>query len=249
MKLAILTIIMIFLAGCSLQKEVAKSDDFGESIILERSGMFTQPEYQTQIFTLTQTNLRVETYGFDAQKTNDVNFSLHPGITYEIFEEFHSINFTNLSTIYQSNINVADIGQGVFSYNNHTVLITPYMSRGNPFEIEQLINSFGSLLSQINMSEVFLIETELGNEIINYTYTGVQCVEELWMINSPTRESEWMKIQKYYENQGIEIEDIQRIESDMMQCQACNVCSKGYSYEIQVSSIYETLEDDGWTLK
>lgn len=238
---------MILFAGCTLQQEVSKSDSFGDSIILERTGMFTMPEFGIQIYTLTQSNLNVKMYSYDGSLTKDINFSLFPGITYQVFEEFEKVNFTNLNDNYQSSLNVADVGQGVFSYNNHSVLIMPYVSQGNPSEISNLIEAFNNLLGEVNMSEVFILENQVEEVgVVTYSYTGIQCVDEPWMINSPTKEAEIKKIEAYYSKRGVEIENIVMIESDVLRCQACNTCSKSFSYEVQVIGYQEILENDGW---
>lgn len=256
MKIVLALLVTLFIVGCSVQEEVAQSDSFGDSIVLERSGMYTMPEFGIQIYTLTDSNLNVKVYHYNGSLTKEVNYSLHPGITYKYFEEFERINFTELDDNYRSTVPIADVGQGVVTYNNHSVLITPYISRGNPSEIADIIESLNSLFQEVNMSNLYQRDNSLDedielvvDEVITYTYTGVQCVEEPWNIDSPTREAEWMKLQNYYQEQGVEIEMVERIDSDMMQCQACEVCSKGYSFEVQVVGVQKILEQDGWIIK
>ena len=256
MKIALALLFTLFIVGCSVQEEVALSDSFGDSIVLERSGMYTMSEFGIQIYTLTDSNLNVKVYHYNGSLTKEANYSLHPGITYQYFEEFERINFTQLNNNYISTVPIADVGQGVVSYKNHSILINPYISRGNPSEIADIIESLNSLLQKVNMSNLYQRESFLNendelkaDEIITYHYTGMQCVEEPWNINSPTREAEWMKLQNYYQKQGIEIEMVERIDSEMIQCQSCEVCAKGYSFEVQVVGVQKILEQDGWVVK
>jgi uncharacterized protein YcfL len=255
MKLVIFTIMMILFAGCSMQEEIAKSDSFGDSIILERSGMYTLPEFGVQIYTLTQSNLNVRVYHYDGSLTKELNVALHPGTTYSVFEDFERVNFSSLNDRYLSTVNIADVGQGVLSYNNHSVLIMPYVGRGNPSEISDLIDSFDTFLSSVNLSEVFVPTHDVEEVgVVTYSYTGKQCVDDIWEVwytkdgFSPyeDRLGEIEVISNYYFNKGIKIEDIKIVESDHATCQACEVCSNSYSYEIQVEGYQEILENDGW---
>lgn len=258
MKVLLALFVMIFFSACSMQEEVASSDSFGESIILERSGMYTLPEFGNQIYTLTQTNFSVKVYHYDGSLTKEVSFPLHPGITYSYFEKLESLNFTQLNDYYESSVPIADVGQGVVTYENHSILIAPYIGRGNPNEIQEVINLFNDLMNEVNMSEVFLIENSQEEEfsMFTYSYTGVQCIEESWQnwyslgeINYIQEPTEEQLIIDYYASQGIEVELVEKIESNLMQCQACEVCSKGYSYEIQVGGKQSLLENEGWILK
>ncbi|MEC8221155.1 MAG: hypothetical protein VX028_03710 [Nanoarchaeota archaeon] len=264
MKIVLALLFTLFIVGCSVQEEVASSDSFGDSIVLERSGMYTMPEFGIQIYTLTDSNLNVKIYHYNGSLTKEANYSLHPGITYQYFEEFERINFTELDDNYRSTVPIADVGQGVVTYNNHSVLITPYISRGNPSEIADIIESLNSLFQEVNMSNLYQRDDSLNeneelkvDEVITYTYTGVQCVEEPWNEWYKSQEFDPMEdrlgeseiIRVYYEIKGIEIEMVERIDSEMMQCQACEVCSKGYSFEVQVVGVQKILEQDGWVVK
>lgn len=91
--------------------------------------------------------------------------------------------------------------------------------------------------------------------LLTYTYQPKQCQTTPW--------EEWLAvatfeagnvpegtelIAAYYESKGIEVEDAQRVESDMMVCEACDICPTTHSFTLRARAGDKlALTGEGWT--
>lgn len=248
----LLFIFLIIFSSCS-SNDSQEFNENNSSLILERSGMYTLQEFAFQRYELTQNKLNVKIYASNGSLTSEGNFNISSNQSLDIFNYLNSINFESLNSSYNSDVLIADVGQGVFIYNNKSIEINPYIPRGNPQEISDLIDKFKILLSSQDLSSLYKLNSN-SNEVV-YTYQGVQCITEPWQdwylsgeINYIKEPSEKQLIIDYYAFQGVEIKEVNLINSDLITCQACEVCAKSYSYEILTNSESIILDNDGWKL-
>ena len=102
---------------------------------------------------------------------------------------------------------------------------------------------------------LFIASCSIQDTEKTYQYIGVQCVDEPWVswyktsgINFIQEPQEKELIVMYYSEQEVEVILIEKVIPDTSVCEACNVCSKGYFYFIEVEGSSEILEEDGWKL-
>ena len=104
------------------------------------------------------------------------------------------------------------------------------------------------------------IPTE-SQETVTLSFQPMQCEDQPWdewyqegNVNYVTEPTDEQLIQDYYANaHGIPVQQVEKIQSDQIVCQACNTCPTGYSYELTVQEgfVGGGLEEDvfsqhGW---
>lgn len=98
------------------------------------------------------------------------------------------------------------------------------------------------------------IPTE-SQETVSLHFQPMQCENYSWddwytegNVNYVTEPSTQQLVGNYYANEhGIPVE-VERIDSDMMTCQACNTCPQSYRLQATVETAFaDTLEADGWS--
>lgn len=93
------------------------------------------------------------------------------------------------------------------------------------------------------------------NSQIQFSYQPKQCQEAPWdawyasgaiqFIKAPTDAD---LIVAYYGDKGISVSDVQRIESDRVVCQACDICPTTHSFTLKARAGDKlVLSEDGWT--
>jgi hypothetical protein len=93
------------------------------------------------------------------------------------------------------------------------------------------------------------------NEFITYTYQPMQCQQAPWEkwyeegnIKFAKAPTDAELIIPFYAEKDVEVSDVQRVESDMFVCSACDVCPTTYSFTLVArAGDALALKNDGWT--
>lgn len=255
--------VTILLSGCSVSTST-NEEERESKIVLERYGMYTLPEFQFQRVTITSSQITFETFGPDMNRTGFTNNS----ISQENFEELqtHFSGFTNLQSNYNSEVPIADIGAGNITYINengsYSVIVDPWVSRGNPDEISTIVTALNQFISE-NIHFPSGDEEESGNpenngsetNLVSVEYRGMACVEEPWQewyneggityVQEPT---ELQLIIDYYANSGLELQNLEELSSGPT-CKACEICADSTYFTAEVtSSTFDILQEEGWVI-
>jgi hypothetical protein len=94
-----------------------------------------------------------------------------------------------------------------------------------------------------------------GDDLVTLKYQPMQCTDEPWQLWYAQGEVRFVKaptdaelITTFFSEQEIEVRDVQRIQSDMVTCQACDICPKGYSYQLKTDAAGAAkLAQLGWS--
>jgi hypothetical protein len=98
---------------------------------------------------------------------------------------------------------------------------------------------------------------EEGNGLVELTYQPKQCVKTPWekwyesgatkFIKAPTDAE---LIAAYYSSKNIEVRKIQKIDSNAIVCEACEVCPTAHTFQLAANSQnVAALTQDGWQAK
>lgn len=255
-KIILLIIIALFLSSCSSNVEEVNDVDY--TIILERSGMFTLPEFARQIYTINESKIKLEVYSYNGSKTGESSYNFSKDEFENIINFVNLDSFWNLRELHESEVPIADVGYGIVTVKTQnaqkTIKIDPYISTGNSEEISKLIEIIYNLTSKVEFP-IVQIEEEPNPEIV-LIYQPVQCREDVWdkwyssgEINYIRAPSESELIQDYYANLEYQIE-VEEFISDLATCEACFVCASGNYFEGKlIEGDPDDFIADGWTYK
>ena len=242
---AIIGILALF-AACTIPQDNKDYDN--STIILERSGTFTLPEYAIQKVTITQEGLLHETYYGNGTLSYSAYTEFTSNEYQQLIQTFQNSNFLELNNQYNSSIQVADVGLGIITLITHNatkeVTINPYIQEGNPNEITNIMEKLNNI---INSAE------SPYNLPVLLTYQGIQCIEDPWetwysegninFIQEPTEEE---LIQAYYSSKNVSINTIDTLSNEMV-CEACEICPKQNYFEITIDKEHKDIFlQDGW---
>ena len=253
----------IILSGCS-SNTTSNEEEKDSTIVLERYGMYTMPEFQFQRVTITQNQIVFETFGPEMNRTGMANNSLSPQNYKELEAYFQG--FSQLDASYSSEIPVADIGAGNITYSNengsYSVLVNPWVSRGNPDKVGDIVNALNEFIAsnvQFPSSDVEdsgnLDDNESRADLLSVEYRGMACVEEPWEvwysegnINYVQAPTQTQLIIDYYANSGVEMINLEELSSGPT-CKACRVCADSTYFKADVTpSTFEIIQEDGWEI-
>lgn len=250
MKKSFLIILgLLLLSACS--NEIITTQDNSTIITLERSGMFTMPEFAIQKITITNKGLLYQTFHYGGNLTNEA-YTEFENNEYDKIQNVISKNeFFNLKDIYKSEINIADIGQGIITVQTNdkekSITINPYIGNGNPNQISNIINTIDDLIAKANSPFTYNVYL---------TFQGKQCEENPWdiwyresginYIKAPTQEE---LIKDYYASKEITIKEVTILNNGAV-CEACNICPQHNYFEIEIDNHTDInkLEEDNWKI-
>lgn len=247
---AITALLLISLSACTQTNTPTNENSLeNATITLERTGMFTMPEYVIQRITIDNKGLTYETFSYENESTNSVYTQFKSDEYQQLITILENNNFFNLEDEYNSSVQVADIGQGIITVttpnNEKSILINPYIQDSNPAQITNIMTKLDELINNANSP---------FEQVISLTYQGLQCEDEPWdvwysegnikFIKAPTEQE---LIIAYYSSKNIEIKNIEEFSAGIV-CQACSVCPDSNYY---VATINQDNKDiliaDGWT--
>lgn len=248
-KIIAIIFLGLVLSACS----VSTQEESVDSVILERYGMFTMPEYAFQKITITKEGILYETFNYDNNKTGETFTEFNSDEFENLVKTLNSANFKNLDDTYNSETPVADVGAGkiTIKYGSSTKIIEvdPYIQHGNN---EQIVKIIG-IISEVTQNAKFpQIERP---PIVTLKYEGKQCIEEPWEvwyskgeINYIVEPSSEQLILDYYSNKEIGIYEIRTLNHDSV-CEACEVCVDYEYYEVDIyENELENFLNESWVL-
>jgi hypothetical protein len=141
--ITILTLTMLLFTACTPNSNVIENQD---KITIERTGMYTLPEYAHNLVTINKSGIETKLSHYNGTLTKREFIEFKNNEFEQIKKILNENNFQNLNPEYNSEVLISDIGQGIITYNNKSVNINPYISRGNPTEIQNILNNITSIL-------------------------------------------------------------------------------------------------------
>jgi hypothetical protein len=247
--IALLLGVLLLFGACTLDTEEENSYSLDTQITLERYGMFTMPEYARQIITINSSGVLYETFYYNETKSGEAFTPQSEEEFRTLLSSLEKLDLSSLHEKYESSIPVADVGDGLITIQDgeesYSVEISPYISQGNPQEIEDLINAI----------QVSLENAEFPQRTLEMKYVGKQCIDEPWQvwykegnINYIQAPSQEQLILDYYASQDIEIKKIQTHETGPI-CRACGICADSEYFTINVSQGFVSeLEAENWEI-
>lgn len=243
--IALLLVSLLVFAGCSTQS-VSQDDN---TIVLERYGMFTLPEYQFQKVIITKNNITFETFGPDMNRTGIVSNNISEEKFNSLLQVFNE--FETFDKKYTSDVPIADIGAGNITYKDHEIVIDPYVAQGNPQKIASIVNTLNDFIAT---NVKFPESPQEPSDVTTLEYRGKACVDEPWEvwysegnINYAVEPTQEQLIVDHYASKNISIETIQTLDAGPT-CKACEVCADSVYFEIEVTSSIDELQEEGWVI-
>lgn len=254
----ILVLTLLIFSACSTNtsKDVSQDNSPNKDLVitLERTGMYTMPEYAHNFITISKDGFETKISHYDGTLTEKTFTKFENGEFEKLIEIFETNNFENLELKYNSQVPIADIGLGIITYKNKSVNINPYIGEGNPNEISNIISAISDILYNQNNQ---LQKDQDNNSFQTLTYNGVQCEKTPWNEWYESGEIQFFKaptqkdlIPAYYSTKyNIQIENVKEISNGLV-CQACDICPSSNHYKIQVDKLTDITEllNDKWEL-
>ncbi len=91
--------------------------------------------------------------------------------------------------------------------------------------------------------------------LVELTFQPMQCVDTPWDVWYASGETQFVTqpsdeelIQAYYSSKNVEVKGIIRIDTNEVQCDACEICATSHFFTTKTTEeSLQTLLDDGWT--
>lgn len=263
--LLLLALSLVIIAACKpatqnppITGEINLNQDV--TITYKTYGGFTMPEYNINILTITKEKAVLEIRGTDNSLTATAEKQLTEEEHFEYIQLLNQNRFMSLQSLYEPKAGdplVADTGNLEIVVSNANgeikkVEVIPYSSYYMPQKLQNINDELSELASELYMKAT---EQTAVTEV-SIQFQPMQCETTPWQawyeegkilyIKAPTNEE---LIQDYYANEfGIELKDVNEVETDRMVCEACGVCPISNYFIASVNSDDKTtMLEDGWT--
>lgn len=224
---------LLALSACSFETEQNEPESNETSLPTNLTDEFDKVDVQEFVSDWIQ---QAPTYAYDGQ-----NLDLQEHIVMESYPAQHVLTYTFTSSSAGYGNRSDEVTAQVMT--DHVIVV-----RATDGEITSAV--IDDIYNERTQDLVESLKPE--NDRVTLSFTPEQCEEYVWdqwyadgyiqYVQEPTQEQ---LIEDYYANNGI-LADIDRVESDMMTCQACG-CPQAYSFSASVEPAdVDTLKEHGW---